>query len=146
MVFDVSKPKNPEAPYLIPQAISIPFADDAGEFVASIRRVMEKHKKTSFLSFLILNKNGEQYEKIERLIEEAELRNVFYLKEGLMGYKEFLKQQALMRQPKDHSKKTLEKCQMECFCPCYKKLGSTQWQHNLLIFKTLIVLNSAKYG
>ncbi|OEU82878.1 MAG: hypothetical protein BA873_05520 [Desulfobulbaceae bacterium C00003063] len=109
-VIDVSKPKNQEALYLIPQAIGIPFADDAGEFVSSIKRVMEKHEKTPFLFFLILNENGEQYEKIEKLIEEAELRNIFYLKEGLMGYKGFLKKQALMWQPKDHLRKTLKKC------------------------------------
>ncbi|MEA3487309.1 MAG: hypothetical protein U9R20_06595, partial [Thermodesulfobacteriota bacterium] len=99
-----------EAIYLIPQAISIPFADNAGEFVSSIKRVMEKHEKAPFLFFLIFNENGEQYEKIEKLIEEAGLRNVFYLKEGLMGYKGFLKRQTLMRQPKDHSRKTLKKC------------------------------------
>jgi rhodanese-related sulfurtransferase len=110
VVIDVSKPKNPEARYLIPQAMSIPFADDTGDFVSSIKRVIEKHEKNSFLSFLILNENGEQYEKIEKLIEKAGLRNVFYLKEGLMGYKGFLKQQAIMWQPKEHSRKTLKKC------------------------------------
>jgi len=110
LVIDVSKPKNQETLYLIPQAISIPFADDARKFVSSIKRVMEKHEKTPFLCFLILNENGEQYEKIEKLIEEAGLRNVFYLKEGLMGYKGFLKRQALMWQPKEHSRKTLKKC------------------------------------
>lgn len=110
ILIDVSKPKNQETLSLIPQAIAIPFIDNAGKFVSSIKRVMEKHEKTSFLCFLILNENGEQYEKIERLIEETGLRNVFYLKEGLMGYKGFLKQQALMRQPKEHSRKTLKKC------------------------------------
>ena len=110
IVIDVSKPKNQETLYLIPQAIAIPFIDNAGKFVSSLKRVMEKHKKASFLSFLILNENGEQYERIEKLIKETELRNVFYLKEGLMGYKGFLKRQALMWQPKDHSRKTLKKC------------------------------------
>jgi rhodanese-related sulfurtransferase len=110
IVIDVSKPKNPEARYLIPQAISIPFAQNKGAFVSSIKRVMDGHEKSSSLSLLILNENGEQYEKIEKLIEEAGLRNVFYLKEGLMGYKGFLKQQAIMWQPKEHSRKTLKKC------------------------------------
>lgn len=110
VVIDISKPKNQEASYLIPQAIAIPFIDNTGKFVSSIKRVMEKHKKASFLCFLILNENGKQYEKIEKLIKEAGLRNVFYLKEGLIGYKGFLKRQTLMWQPKDHSRKTLKKC------------------------------------
>ena len=110
VVIDVSKSKNQETLYLIPQVIAIPFIDNAGKFVLSIKRVMEKHEKSFFLCFLILNENGEQYEKIEKLIEKAGLRNVFYLKEGLMGYKGFLKRQALMWQPKDSSRKTLKKC------------------------------------
>ena len=110
VVIDISRSKNQEALYLIPQAIAIPFIDNAREFVSSIKRVMEKHEKTPFLCFLILNENGEQYEKIEKLVEEAGLRNVFYLKEGLMGYKGFLKRQVLMWQPKEHSRKTLKKC------------------------------------
>jgi rhodanese-related sulfurtransferase len=110
LVIDASRSKNPESHYLIPQTISIPFADDAEKFVSSIKRIMERHEKTPFLSLLILNENGGQYERIEKLIKEAEIRNVFYLKEGLMGYKGFLKQQALMRQPNDHSRKTLKKC------------------------------------
>lgn len=110
VVIDISRSESSESRYLLPQAISIPFANDAGDFVSSIKRVMERHEKNSFLSFLIFNENGEQYEKIEKLIEEAGLRNVFYLKEGLRGYNGFLKRQALMWQSKDHSRKTLKKC------------------------------------
>ena len=110
VVIDISRSESSESRYLLPQAISIPFANDAGDFVSSIKRVMEKHENTPFLCFLILNENGEQYEKIEKLIEEAKLRNIFYLKEGLIGYKGFLKRQTLMWQPKDHSRKTLKKC------------------------------------
>jgi len=114
IVIDVSGSENSESRYLIPQAIAIPFIDNTEKFVSSLKKVMEKYKKASFLCFLILNENGEQYEKIEKLIKKAELKNVFYLKEGLMGYKGFLKRQALMWQPKDHSRKTLKKCQS---CP-----------------------------
>ena len=110
VVIDISRSESSEGYYLIPHAIAIPFIDNAGKFVSSIKRVMERHEKTPFLCFLILNENGEQYEKIEKHIEEVGLRNIFYLKEGLMGYKGFLKQQALMRQPKEHSRKTLKKC------------------------------------
>jgi len=110
VVIDISRSESSESRYLLPQAISIPFANDAGDFVSSIKRVIERHEKNSFLSFLILNENGEQYEKIEKLIEEAGVRNVFYLKEGLRGYKGFLKRQAIMWQPKEHSRKTLKKC------------------------------------
>ena len=110
VVIDVSKPKNQEALYLIPHTIAIPFIDNAGKFVSSIKRIIEKHEQTPFLCFLILNENGEQYERIEKLIEETKLRNVFYLKEGLMDYKRFLKQQTLMWQPKKYSRKTLKKC------------------------------------
>jgi len=110
LLIDVSKPKNPESRYLIPQAIAIPFVDDAEQCVSSIKRAMGRDKTNRLLSLLIFDERGEQYERVEKLIEEAGLRSVFYLKGGLKGYKTFLQRQALIWQPKEHSTKTLKKC------------------------------------
>jgi len=110
LAIDVSKSETSEGRYLIPQAVAIPFADDAEEFVSRIKTAMGRDKSNPLLSVLIFNESGEQYERIEKLIQETGIRNVFYLKDGLKGYKTFLQRQALIWQPKEHSTKALKKC------------------------------------
>ena len=110
LVIDVSKSESSEGRYLIPQAMAIPFGDDPEQFVSRIKRAMDRHEGNPLLSVLIFDEKGEQYERVEKLIQETGIRNVFYLKNGQKGYKTFLQRQALIWQPKEHSTKTLKKC------------------------------------
>jgi len=110
LVIDVSKSESSEGRYLIPHAMAIPFGDDPEQFVSRIKRAIGGHKGNLLLSVLIFNEGGEQYERVEKLIQETGITNVFYLKDGLNGYKAFLRRQALMWQPKEHSTRTLKKC------------------------------------
>lgn len=110
LVINVSKSKNPEALHLIPRAIAIGFADNSEQFLSGIKRAVARRKSNPLLSVLIFNESGEQYERIEKVIQASGIRNVFYLKGGLKGYKRFLQQQALMWQPKEHARKALKKC------------------------------------
>ena len=110
LMIDVTETKNPDVQYLIPQAVVIPLADNSQEFILKIREATYRHKKDPFSSVLIFNQSGEQYGKIDSLIQKTELQNVFYLKDGLNGYKTFLQRQALIWQANNHSKKMLKKC------------------------------------
>ncbi|MFV1951067.1 MAG: rhodanese-like domain-containing protein [Nitrospinota bacterium] len=114
IVIDISESKQSEADNLMPQAIPIPYSDDPEGFVSKFEAAIGKQNSNPFLSVLIFNDNGEQYEEIEKLIEKIGIKNVFYLKGGLEKYKTFLQQQALIRQPRNNLKKTLKKCRS---CP-----------------------------
>ncbi len=110
LVIDVSRTKNSEAQYLIPQTVVIPLVDNNEEFVSKIRKATDELKGNSFSSILIFNQKGKQYEKVEKLIQKTGLKNVFYLKDGLNGYKIFLQRQVLIWQSNNYSKKMLKKC------------------------------------
>jgi|GEM_PF-3478703 len=114
LMIDVSETKNSEVQYLIPQALAIPLADNSREFISNIRKATDSPQRTPFSSVVIFNQSGEQYGKVETLIQKTELKNVFYLKDGLNGYKTFLQRQALIWQANNHSKKKLKKC---AHCP-----------------------------
>jgi len=110
LVIDVSESRKPEALYLMPQGIHVPFSSDPTRFRSELKKGVDKHKNHAFLLVLIFNEDGRQYKKIEKVVNQSKIKNVFYLKGGLQGYKKFLQKQALIRQPTDSLKKTLRKC------------------------------------
>jgi len=110
LVIDVSESKNTEARNVIPQAVDIPFGGDIEDFVSRLGKIVSRHKKEPFYSVLIFNERGEQYEIIEKLIQTTEIRNVFYLKDGLNGYEAFLHRQTLIWKRGDHTKKRSKRC------------------------------------
>ena len=71
---------------------------------------VEKHKDNPFIFMLICDEKGEQYPKVESIVKEIDAKNVFFLKGGIEAYRNFIEQQALIRQAKDHSGRMLEKC------------------------------------
>ena len=58
---------------------------------ARLKKETEKHKEDPLFFILIFNKTGDKYEKIAEAVHKAGIANVFYLKGGLDGYREFLK-------------------------------------------------------
>jgi len=104
VVIDVSKVQSKESKKLIPCAIHIPFSDNRLNLSAlCVSAVKNK-------TILIFNEHGNGYEKIEKAIEKSSLKNVFYLKGGLKGYKKYLEHLALSRQPKASRLKTVNRC------------------------------------
>ena len=107
VVIDTSAPPDPEARPLIPQSICVPYRDDEEKFTVALEKTAAQYKGDRFVSVLIFNEKGEQYETIEAIVQEMGLTNVFFLKGGMRAYKEYLEQQALIRQLRRNSRRTL---------------------------------------
>ena len=110
IVIDVSSSNDPKASLLFPQSISIPYINDEKKFILALKKTLKKHKDNPFIFMLICDEKGERYPKVESIVKEIDAKNVFFLKGGIEAYRNFLKQQALIRQAKDHSKRIHEKC------------------------------------
>jgi rhodanese-related sulfurtransferase len=108
-VIDVSSPENREANAIIPQAISVPFSGNETEFISALSKIIATRNNNQNLSFLICNEKGEEYARIEKLIQNAGLY-AFFLKGGIKGYEDFLERQATIKQAKHSKSTTIEEC------------------------------------
>jgi len=95
MAISLSKTRGPDAASLIPNSISIPF-DNEKDLAVKLKGVLTRRNTDSPFSILIFDKKGEQYEKVEKAVQETKAGNVFYLTGGLEAYKEFLDRQSMM--------------------------------------------------
>ena len=109
ILVDVSGIMSPEASSLMPGALSVPYRKQAKKFVGELKKVLQLHENDPLVSVLIFNKNGRYPESMELLIRKAGIKNVFYLKDGLEGYKTFLQKHALMLRTKN-TRKIVKKC------------------------------------
>ncbi len=109
LVIDASESRKPETRQLMPGGMHISFLPDSTRFASKLKKTADKHKSNAFLFVLIFNEDGRQYEKIEKIVDQTGIKNVFYLKDGLNGYEAFLQKHALVRQPGDNKKRTLKK-------------------------------------
>lgn len=110
VVVDASESPIPDSRHLIPEGIHIPFSHNRRDFISGLRSASAEDKSKSPVSFLIFNEAGGQYEEIEAAAQEAKLKNVFFLRGGLQGYKTFLQRQALIWQAEHQAEKRLKKC------------------------------------
>ncbi|MGA1871964.1 MAG: rhodanese-like domain-containing protein [bacterium] len=117
IVIDMTQLKKPEARYLIPQAIHIPYSDDSEQFISRLKTVISPYKDEPFLSLLICDDNGKQYEKIEKIIQKEGINNIFYLKGGIEEYESFLHEQASIWQRRDDPKKAMRSIKKCLRCP-----------------------------
>ena len=109
IMIDVSKSRDSEIRSLIPRSISIPYSGDAETFISAFEKILSRSKSYPFLSVLIFNEQGGQYQRIEKVVQKTHFRNVFFLKGGIQAYKKFLEHQTMMKQAKQSSTKTLNK-------------------------------------
>ena len=109
LMIDVSSSNDPKASSLFPQSISIPYIDEK-KFNLAFENALKKHKDNPFIFMLICDEKGERYPKVESIVKKIDAKNVFFLKGGIKVYRNFLKQQALIRQAKDHSERMPKKC------------------------------------
>lgn len=105
-----SKARKTEADYLLPQAVVLTVPDRAERTAAQLKSVLERQEKNPFTTLLFFNDDGQGYEKTEKALKQAGITNVFYLKGGIQGYRNFLEQQAALLQARDDPKKTTRKC------------------------------------
>jgi len=98
-ILDTSSPENLQARSWISRSIALPFTDrDA--FMTSFQRLLMAPKDKLIATVLILNENGQGYERIERALRGAGVQNLFFLRGGLEAYKGFLERQALVKKGK----------------------------------------------
>lgn len=110
IVIDISAPRDPQTSALIPQSMSIPYTTTHEEtFMLVLEETLTPHENNPFISIVIVDEFGEQYDHIEKAVQNTDINNVFFLKGGLEGYKKFIDQQMLISQAKDNPK-TLEAC------------------------------------
>lgn len=111
VAIDVSQKGIPEGHYLFPVVTHIPYSNDSGQFISKLKSFVHKHSGDPFLSFLIYDTKGENYEKIEAVLQKTGVRNVFYLKGGLEAYKMLSSiQQREDEQGRTKATKTIKKC------------------------------------
>ena len=110
IAIDVSRRGDNANNELIPNTINIPYLNNDEDFVAKLKRSVDKYQAGRLPYILIFNDCGRQYEKIKRAIRTKQIKNVFYLKDGFEGYKAFLQAQTSGWHP---HRRTVEKC-MSC--------------------------------
>jgi rhodanese-related sulfurtransferase len=101
------------------QSTHIPYSNNPEQFISKLKSAIGNHKEKDFLSILIYDENGKNYEEIERHIHYAGIHNVLYLKGGLEGYKTFEQQQISIREGKKHAeaRKTVKTYRNCTTCP-----------------------------
>ena len=85
--------------------------DNADEFVALLVGFQKKEKRQLPRVYLVFNEDGKHYEKVEKMIRKAGIRNAFYLKDGLAGYNAFLTQSAAILKKDDQTRRTIGRCE-----------------------------------
>ena len=96
---DASAPDFKEGEHLIPEAIRVPFSGDEDDFIKRLHDTLDGSQDKAGSSVLFFDQNGERYAALKHLVRKSGLKKVFFLEGGLEGYKSFLNNQALMRQP-----------------------------------------------
>ena len=95
---------------LMPGAKHIPVQVRSQTAVSQTEKSILKQNINPLFPVVIFNQTGEQYEHIENIIKKAGLKNIYFLKGGLKGYKKFLKHLALSRQPRENRIKAANRC------------------------------------
>lgn len=111
LMIDVSPSTRPRSRSLIPRLISVPFRRNEKEFIAALNKLIGQHKAHyRLISVLICSEKGEQYHKVEKILQKTAFGNAFFLRGGIEAYEKLLVQQAMIKQAPHSSKKALKKC------------------------------------
>lgn len=109
IVLDVSQTKTGKHDDLIPGIISVPF-DNEKRFFIRFHDLLKKNQSRKYLTIVLLNEKGEDYESIEKVVKRAGSENTFFLKGGIESYKEFLNQQAMLKNREKISSEKQDSC------------------------------------
>lgn len=103
LVVDVSKLRNNDMLLLSSRAVHVPY-DGNTSFVTTIEKALRQFSNGPSGSVLIVTKNGEEYGNIEKMLGTSKKwGNMFYLKDGLDGYRKYVSRQTLLLNPKSES-------------------------------------------
>ena len=140
VIIDASKLRNPESKNLIPKAKHIPFSNNPSKMNFLLSGLSTESKKKLNLSelcgsacpmkfmsmrsganfigavnnkmtfILVFNNNGDNYEPINRILNKAGCKNVFYLKGGLNDYRTYLNNRVLAGRSKQSRTRSVTRC------------------------------------
>ena len=133
LIVDVSKKQSKDLKMVFPYAVHVPASRgmDSVVSVLSSDRInqskirvskesktqIERYKKDNHRTAVIVNEDGEGYERVEKTLLKAGISNVYYLNGGAKGYKQFLHNLALSQRPRSDRIKTVGDCNK-----CSKKM------------------------
>ncbi|MGA9477686.1 MAG: rhodanese-like domain-containing protein [Desulfobacterales bacterium] len=115
-VFDVSTKPIPYIQKLIPGTVHV-------KNIESLLRLLKQNSPT-YLTLVLFNESGEQYEKFDAALKKAGIPTAFYLKGGISGYRHFLENTTLSWKSKAERVVTLGGCG-SCGRVCFEE-GQTE--------------------
>ncbi len=101
LIIDTSEKQNPESKNLIPETIHVPL-------IKLLTSLCLRGKQGS--DIIIFNENGDNYDRIDRILNKAGCKNVFYLKGGLNACKTYLQNLTLAQKPKQSRTRSINRC------------------------------------
>lgn len=87
--------------------IHIPFTDNEKAFIDQIRDLVTTYRDMHQPNIVMMNASGDGYDQVKKLLRENEIRKVFFLKGGVKGLHEFMKDHTAMLESKE---KRIKKC------------------------------------
>ncbi len=94
VVIDATTANKHMAASLLPENIPMVSSNGPEPPAAQLKAIMARRKAMPSLFFLILDDDGKDQERLEKLLTEAGISRVFFLDGGIAGYRSFLEQQA----------------------------------------------------
>jgi rhodanese-related sulfurtransferase len=101
-VYDVSPDPLPDAQKLIPGTVHV-------KNIESLTKLLKQNSPT-YLTLVLFNESGEQYEKFDAALKKTGIPTAFFLKGGLSGYRYFLENTTLSRKSRAERVVTLGGC------------------------------------
>jgi rhodanese-related sulfurtransferase len=109
LMIDISPVQKETSMKVMPSSKHLPVSAEAGVWTRKIERIIASHKNQPFFSILVFNETGDGYGRADKILTGLGL-NVFFLQGGVDGYRRYLKDLMLSRQPLDSRIKTSRKC------------------------------------
>jgi len=103
IVINIYRPDSPEPKTLIPDTINIKFSGDTSRFIEDLKETILFNTNDDLIYIMI----SDGYNLISNHIKEIDKNisdTIFYFKGGIQEYKQFLKKQALIWDPKKQIK------------------------------------------
>ncbi|MBF0227162.1 MAG: rhodanese-like domain-containing protein [Desulfobacterales bacterium] len=90
IVINISENASENSKKLFPDSIHIPLSNDLKNWANQLMDTIKAYNNNPFLSCVLFNDTGNDYEKVEKIVSEKNIKNLFYLKGGLKDYTTFL--------------------------------------------------------
>ncbi|MHC1741528.1 MAG: rhodanese-like domain-containing protein [Syntrophobacteraceae bacterium] len=110
VVLDVSEAGDAEMSPLFPEAYRVDLAKEPDTGISRIQAIREQNRHRPFLALLVVSRDGQGHDQLDRLLRKAGVKGAFYLEGGLRAYGEFLNQQAALLEAAGTGRKTISKC------------------------------------